>query len=229
MIAEEILLHIGELKGLKNEEQMVVDYLLDKLLYIIFTLWDDVVLGGGTCINRFYGGRRFSRDLDIYSEGYIDVSLVVDELEREGFSVELSKGITRVGFRPYYFTIEMWREPVIVKLDIISSTPREFIKTKYESYYPDIPPIDINILTVVDLLREKIRALLSEARWKIADVYDIYFICRKYRLDWRKFCDPDKVDEIKKRAEYLIKRDWKVLEDTLLEEISQDEILRYFK
>jgi len=228
MIAKEILQQIGRLKGLKTAEQMYIDYLLDKLMYVIFTLWDNMVLGGGTCINRFYGCPRFSRDLDIYSKKKINMQLVVDQLLREGLNVELSKGIERE-FLPYYFKIKIWGETIIIKIDLMFSIPDDYTMVTYESTYPDIPPFSVNILNITTLLREKIKALLSDSRWKVADAYDIYFICRKYRLDWKKFCELDEINEVKERASYLIKRDWKTLRDILLEDIDQDTILRCFK
>jgi len=229
MIAREILQQIGRLKGLKTIEQRLIDYLIDKLMYILFSSWSHLVLGGGTCINRFYGGERFSRDIDIYLEKRINLQLVVDELKREGIIAELSKGIIREKFESYYFDIKLLGENVIIKIDLMGLPPGKYTKTLYESMYPDVAPVIVNILNIDVLLTEKIKALLSEARWKVADVYDIYFICRKYRLEWKKFCEPRMIDVVKKRAKYLIKRDWQILEDTLLENIGPEDILRCFE
>lgn len=229
MLAWEILQQVGRLKGLRTVEHRIIDYLIDKLMHVLFSFWGHLVLGGGTCISRFYGGRRFSRDIDIYSEKGINMQLVVNELRREGIKVMLSKGIVRKIFEPYYLDIEIFGEKVIVKVDLIKSPPGEYTKTMYESMYPDIPPVMVNILNIRTLLVEKIGALLSEARWKVADVYDIYFICRKYRFDWKEFCDEGSISIVKERAKYLIRRDWKILEDVLLESVNPEDILRYFE
>ena len=66
MLDPKLITRIGSEMGLKSIEHIYLNYFIDKVLWMISHLWfEGLALKGGTAIYKFYGGRRFSKDIDI--------------------------------------------------------------------------------------------------------------------------------------------------------------------
>jgi len=153
---------------LKRTQQKEIAKAQDIMVNIMYTVFDNVVLHGGTSIWRCYGGNRFSEDVDVYIIKNIKkIELFFDKLKERGF-IELKKKISETS--------------------IFSNFEFNRTNVRFEALFKDVKgelrdyeTADGNFITVYTLspetlIKEKVEAYLR--RLKIRDLYDIFFLLR---------------------------------------------------
>ena len=169
-------------KRVHLETAMLQDIAMDELCSGL-----DLILHGGTCIWRIYGGSRFSEDLDFYMKKW-DPDAVKESLASlDKFGIKMEK--FKATENAIYSSIK--KDNISVKIE--ASKPHwqfDAVLGEYErvngSYLP------IRTLSPEDLFKEKAETYLN--RKLIRDLYDVYYLYR--------FCDFEK---IKKYGKALVK------------------------
>lgn len=150
----------------------------------------DFYLTGGTALNRGYGNRRFSDDLDFFLSGDAEfltkVEMVMRALDRCGFRVaEQEEALKTADYRTC--TIFDPENPgLILKLDFVNDLPVRFGDIVPTPVYPRTDSIR-------NILSNKLTAL---SRFEAKDVADIHTICRIFPFSWR-----DLVEEARQKEE----------------------------
>lgn len=140
----------------------------DLVVECLYTVFNDAVFHGGTSIWRCYQGNRFSEDIDIYLKKDIKkLDLFFNLLEKRGFVIEKKK-ISENGL---YSVLKLNRTRVSV----------EALFKKMDGSLKEYESVDGNLLSVYtltpeQLIKEKVATYLS--RFKIRDLYDIFFLLR---------------------------------------------------
>ena len=157
---------------LKNQlrgPQAALAQLQDEALDILYRADPEAVLHGGTAIWRCYGGKRFSEDLDFYSQAGADFG---DALAREA----AKRGLTLPKFRRtangVFAKISDGRAEVSLEASVRPKGGR--ILAAFER--ADGTQTDVYTLTREELLLEKAKAFSN--RKLIRDIYDVYFLSR---------------------------------------------------
>jgi len=137
----------------------------------------DFVVHGGTAVWRIYGGKRFSRDIDIY---HSDPQRIAEHFSKV-FNV------VRVKITPSKVLYLRIVDKATVELE--ASPPFEEIETIESDFWlVDGSSVVVKTLTPENLVKEKVRAFLD--RKKARDLYDIYYL-----LD---FCEKEIGSELRK-------------------------------
>jgi len=156
-------------KKLKKKAHIGIARLQDELVQMLYSIDPKLVLHGGTCIWRCYGGGRFSEDLDFYIGGR-KAGEIVRELriscKSRGLSVDKLKETQNLIFG------KISGADAQVRVEINKRNFRKAAPLHYER--ADGSKIIVMGLKVVDLLSEKANAYLS--RKLIRDIYDVYFL-----------------------------------------------------
>lgn len=144
---------------------------------------------GGTALRILYNSVRFSEDLD-FSSSYTGIKEIekalesaLNQIEKEGVEVGLEEAKTTSGGFLGLVYFKTTKERISIRLEISlreGEKKGEIIVVAGDF----IPPFTIVSLEKVQLVDEKIQALLS--RKKPRDFYDLYFILRKGLLSPRK-------------------------------------------
>ena len=157
----------------------IVDYkklydLQDKVLDVVFKTEHEFYLTGGTCISRFYVEKRYSDDLDFftnqsgrYSFAVKNIKIALQKLHTLTVEVE-SKDFTR-------FKIDG-----ILQVDFVNDTSiryKEPILNEKNYLYDNIE----------NILSNKITAVMGRDNPK--DIFDMYVIWRFYSFDWNEMLD----------------------------------------
>ncbi len=122
----------------------------------------DFVIHGGTAIWRIYGGKRFSYDIDIYSQEVEKIPKVISpplnvvkvKLTPSGVLMKVGNGAI----------VELKASPMFEKKEVIEE----------DLWLIDGSTIVVKTLTPCSLLEEKVNAYVS--RRKARDLYDIYYL-----------------------------------------------------
>ncbi len=143
--------------------------LQDKVLTSIFKVENEFYLTGGTCLSRFYQEKRYSDDLDFFT----------NSSSRFGFAV---KNIKQELSKDFHLTTEVdskdfirFRVDGILQIDFIndiSSRYKDVIVTR-NNYIID---------NIENILSNKITAVMGRDNPK--DIFDIYLICKYYSFSW---------------------------------------------
>jgi len=142
-----------------------------------------VLFKGGTALRIVFQSPRFSEDLDFSGFG-INLTMletllvnVMDKVDRTGVTIDLSEskrtsggyiGVLNLAFSDYQTRI------------LMEVSLRKKTKVKGESVLVAgdfLPPYTVAILPRIDLIDEKLAAVLTRA--KPRDYYDVYFLLRK--------------------------------------------------
>lgn len=145
-------------------------YLLqDEVLKVVFDTEHEFYLTGGTCLSRFYVEKRYSDDLDFFTNQSPRYSFAIKNikkalLERFGLVVEVeSKDFTR-------FKIDD-----LLQVDFVND-----ISFRYKE--PRISEENYLLDTVENILSNKITAVIGRDNPK--DIFDIYLIWKFYEIRW---------------------------------------------
>lgn len=148
--------------------------LQDKVLEIIFATEREFYLTGGTCISRFYVEKRYSDDLDFFTNQSRRYSFAVKNIKMAlqkifNLTVEVeSKDFTR-------FKIDG-----ILQVDFVNDMAfryKEPLLNEKNFLYDNIE----------NILSNKITAVMGRDNPK--DVFDIFLIWKYYNFDWKEIMD----------------------------------------
>lgn len=146
---------------LKRRNERETAQLEDDVVNALFSITSEIALHGGTAVWRCYGGRRFSKDLDIYLWAKDFKSMFTDSMEKAGIEVAKyrEKGITFIHVR---------RGGTEIKIE-----PRNVEKAAVLAPYEKIDGGKMNILALSpeDIILEKIDTYGDRRAYK--DLYDI--------------------------------------------------------
>jgi len=145
--------------------------LQDKVLDRVFAVEYEFYLTGGTALSRFYQDKRYSDDLDFFTNSSSRFSFAVKNI-----LVELSKE----------FTIENEldsRDFIRIKVDGLLQV--DFVNDRVPRYKePTVLENGYRIDTIENILSNKITAVIGRDNPK--DIFDIYLISRYYTIDWQE-------------------------------------------
>lgn len=159
-----------------NLEQLELDYYQHLILSKLFEKFNTIYFKGGTCLQKCYGIKRFSEDLDF---NYVDVEIneLIKFIENiyeakaqdfhktkfgSGFSIRF-RGILFNGTNQSMCKLSFdFREG-----DIYNQPLKQIIRPIYH----DLPNYFLLALSTEEILAEKVRAILT--RYKARDVYDL--------------------------------------------------------
>ncbi len=189
MISLEELKSKAKLKGLGlgNAEK---DYLLDLVLFWISkNTRDELIFKGGTCLYKFYGLGRFSEDVDFTAAKPIDVERLLQSITSgiEQFGINCHVREKREPFNSVLATIRC-EGPLYngtpqtyssVRIDINKKSGIDMVPVlkNYSSIYPEIPSFSILTMQEVEIMAEKVRAIVT--RNKARDLYDLWHLMTK--------------------------------------------------
>ena len=145
--------------------------LQDKVLKLIFFEEQEFYLTGGTCLSRFYHEKRYSDDLDFFTNDSARFGFAVKNIKAkllEEFSL-----ITEVESKDFIrFKVEG-----LLQLDFVNDrVPR----------YKDVVVLDNGYIidNIENILSNKLTAIIGRDNPK--DIFDIYLICKFYDFDWKE-------------------------------------------
>jgi len=150
-------------------------YLLqDEVLKVVFDTEHEFYLTGGTCLSRFYVEKRYSDDLDFFTNQSPRYSFAIKNIkkalqERFRLVVEVeTKNFTR-------FKIDD-----LLQVDFVND-----ISFRYKE--PKVSEENYLLDTVENILSNKIAAVIGRDNPK--DIFDIYLIWRFYEINWDEILD----------------------------------------
>ena len=163
------------LNVLKGRNELETARLEDDVVNALFSATSQIALHGGTAVWRCYGGKRFSKDLDVYLWAKDFGILFTNAMERAGIEVlkYREKGITFIHVKKG--NTEMKIEPRNVekaavlapyeridgtKMNILVLSPENIILEKVDTYrsrraYKDLYDITVLLNSVKDVSRAK--------------------------------------------------------------------------
>jgi predicted nucleotidyltransferase component of viral defense system len=188
MIDKETLIRIAKFTGMKpfQQEKNYIQLLILKSIYSFVSR--ELVFKGGTALSLFHGLNRFSEDLDFTLKENFDVKNLMNEISKdlEAFGVRNNIKILednpisfsfRIGAEGPLFTKEIERCFVRVEISKREEVVKEVEVKEVKPIYEDISPFLVTVMSVEEILAEKIRALLHRA--KARDLYDLWFLLQK--------------------------------------------------
>jgi len=180
MLTHEEIKRYAHLRRLRLIDQIWKDYLQDILLHLLYRKLPRMVFGGGTCIWKVMKGDRFSEDIDAFS-----VSIpwdIEDYLKKElgllGINCIILKRKTTANMLFLKFALSFPSHPreITISIEILSHKPKEIKAATLYSPYPDIPPIEMLVLSNEEMLANKVSAIFG--RNKPRDVHDAYTLLK---------------------------------------------------
>jgi len=172
-----------------TERNIMREYIQHLFLASLYKLpaGEELLFKGGTALRIIYNSPRFSEDLDFTGENihdYVSIEeLLIDTLsgiEKQGIGIGLNEAKPTTGgylgiihYKLYDFIGDMKFE---ISLRRGGALAREIITVIGDF----VPPYTICHLSVENIVREKMAALIS--RKKPRDYYDLYFLLRHPEL-----------------------------------------------
>lgn len=186
--------------------------LQDKVLQVVFETENEFYLTGGTCLSRFYTEKRYSDDLDFFT----------NRSARYGFAV---KNIKRALASTFEVTVEVeskdftrYKINGLLQVDFVNDIAyrHKDVMLNEDNYLID---------NVENILSNKLTAVVGRDNPK--DIFDIYLIARYYTFDWREileaahkkagFSDEELIVRLKSFP-YEMLQDIKVTDQTFLDD-----------
>ena len=184
--------------------------LQDKVLKIVFETEQEFYLTGGTCLSRFYIDKRYSDDLDFFT----------NQSPRFSFAV---KNIRQVLQAKFDLSVEVESKDFI-RFKINDLLQIDFVND-IAFRYKDVVVNENGFLldNIENILSNKITAVVGRDNPK--DIFDIYLISKFYKFDWNEildsahqkagFTDEELVIRLKSFPKELLK-EIKVIDNTFL-------------
>lgn len=190
MLEKEEIKRIADIKRLsiKNTEK---DYLLEITLFALYNeVGKNLAFKGGTALYKLHSLNRFSEDLDF--------TLVSHKIKINKLFTKIIKKLSDIGINGRLKEIIDYKNQKNIRLELrgplFDGNPKSMSlvrinislkekplhkleQRKIFSQYTDIPAFDVFVMTINELLAEKVRALLT--RDKARDVYDVWFLLNK--------------------------------------------------
>ncbi len=148
--------------------------LQDRVLELIFSLEQEFYLTGGTCLSRFYKEKRYSDDLDFFT----------NSSARFGFSV---KNIKAILLEHFELIVEVETKDFI-RFKVDNLLQIDFVNDRVPRY-KDVVVLENGYIidSIENILSNKITAVIGRDNPK--DIFDIYLICKFYAFDWKVILD----------------------------------------
>ncbi len=148
--------------------------LQDKVLAVVFQVQSEFYLTGGTCLSRFYIEKRYSDDLDFFTNQSPRYSFEIKKIKKaleENFQLTTevqSKDFTR------------FKVDDLLQLDFVND-----ISFRYKDVVVD----ENNYLldNIENILSNKITAVIGRDNPK--DIFDIHLIYKFYSFEWKEILD----------------------------------------
>lgn len=180
MLTQEEVKRYAHMRRLKLIDQIWKDYLQDILLHLLYRKTPKMVLSGGTCIWKTLKGDRFSEDIDAYASP-IPKDLpdyLKKELNLLGIDCNIlkKKRTSNMVFLKFGLSFPTHPREITVSLEILSAKPRNTKTVTLYSPYPDIPPVEVIILSPEEMLVNKVSAIYERNRPR--DVHDLYTLLK---------------------------------------------------
>lgn len=148
-------------------------YLLqNKILDLVFAEETEFYLTGGTCLNRFYFEKRYSDDLDLFtnfSETFAySAREIIDKLKKSNFAPK------KLVDSKDFIRINVSEDNVRLQVDFVNDRVKRFGEFVHHNGYILDNPLNI--------LSNKITAIIGRDNPK--DIFDIYLISKNYTFNW---------------------------------------------
>ena len=151
--------------------------LQNKILALVFAEETEFYLTGGTCLNRFYFEKRYSDDLDLFtnfSETFAySAREIIDRLKKSNFTPK------RLVDSKDFIRINVSEDNVRLQVDFVNDRVKRFGDFVHRNGYILDNPLNI--------LSNKITAIIGRDNPK--DIFDIYLISQNYTFDWSEILD----------------------------------------
>lgn len=210
MISREMLLEIGKKKGLVNKEHIEKDYFQDLFLFNLFKKTNKFIFKGGTALYKLYGLQRFSEDLDFSLFEDLDFKFIEDIMKSivekiPYFKIKSIKKIKdsiliKISCEGILTRYNSLRIDINFKNKVING----FDIKNYVSEYVDINPFSLRMLTLEEIIAEKIHSIFM--RDKARDLFDLFFLLRISKFDKRLVEEKLKIFNIKYNQSLLEKK-----------------------
>ena len=148
-------------------------YLLqDEILNVVFQEDSEFYLTGGTCLNRFYWEKRYSDDLDFFTN-FSDtfaysVREIIDRITNAKYAIK------KLVDSKDFIRIHVVKNGILLQIDFINDRVKRFGDFSHQQGYKLDNPLNI--------LSNKITAVIGRDNPK--DVFDIYFIAQNASFNW---------------------------------------------
>jgi predicted nucleotidyltransferase component of viral defense system len=148
--------------------------LQDRILDSVFQTENEFYLTGGTCISRFYQEKRYSDDLDLFTNGSARFSFAIKNIKsalEQEFQLKTetdTKDFVRL------------RINGILQVDFVNDSAERF---------KDVIVMENNIIidNIENILSNKLTAVLGRDNPK--DIFDIYLISKYYNFSWNEILE----------------------------------------
>ena len=144
----------------------------DEILRVVFREYTDFYLTGGTCLNRFYFEKRYSDDLDLFTNIANTFSYstreIIDRITGAGYVIE-----TQVDSRDF-IRIHMTASEIPLQIDFVNDRVKRFGSINHKA--------GCRIDNPLNILSNKITAIISRDNPK--DIFDLYLISQNVSFRW---------------------------------------------
>ena len=189
--------------------------LQDRVLGTIFALESEFYLTGGTCLSRFYHEKRYSDDLDFFT----------NSSNRFSFSVRN----TKLELAKKFKVTTVLESKDFVRLMIDDLLQIDFVNDRVP-YYKDVIVLDRGYIidNIENILSNKLTAVIGRDNPK--DIFDIYLISKYYHFNWKEilesahqkagFGDEELIVRLKSFPKHLLNR-INLIDNTFLKDFDQ--------
>ena len=159
-----------------NLGQLELDYYQHYILSKLFNKFNFIYFKGGTCLQKCYGIKRFSEDLDFnYTQDDINeiIKFIEETFDEKIFDIyETEFGISfSIKFKGILYNGDN-RSMCKISFDFrLNDKYMPEIKKIIRPIYNDLPSYFLLALNEEEILAEKVRAIIT--RYKARDVYDL--------------------------------------------------------
>ena len=185
--------------------------LQDEVLKVVFEVENEFYLTGGTCLSRFYKEKRYSDDLDFFTNQSLRYSFAIKKIKQ----ALQTKFHLKVEVESKNFTRFLIND--LLQLDFVNDIALR---------YKDVVVTSQNYLidNIENILSNKLTAIIGRDNPK--DVFDIYLIWKFYTFSWEDildsahkkagFLDEELLIRLKSFPKELLK-EIKIIDDTFLD------------
>ena len=174
--------------------------LQDKVLDVIFSTERIFYLTGGTCLSRFYQAKRYSDDLDFFTNQNANFNRVLREIK---FLLQKK-----------FLVKEEVSSKDFIRLKINNLLQIDFINDRVYRYKNSVYLENNYVIdSWENILANKLTAIIGRDSAK--DIFDIYLISKFYNFNWKEmlliahekavFYDDDLIVRLKSFPEWLMK------------------------
>lgn len=190
--------------------------LQDRVLEVVFKTEREFYLTGGTCLSRFYAEKRYSDDLDFFTNQSPRYSFAIKNIKQALHQVfQLNAEVESKDFTRF-------KIDGVLQVDFVND-----ISFRYKE--PIITEKNYIVDTVENILSNKLTAVMGRDNPK--DVFDIYLIWKFYDFDWEtilesahkkvEFSDAELIIRLKSFPKELLK-EIKIIDKTFLEKFDEE-------